>query len=69
MNFAEFRFWFYLACILGLVLGLRPIVVRGTGGSEASIARYDRTAILIVGLFLLGCVKKYDSIARSGFLS
>ena len=56
MNFAEFRFWFYLACILGLVLGLRPIVVRGTGGSEASIARYDRTAILIVGLFLLGCV-------------
>ena len=56
MNFAEFRFWFYLACILGLVLALRPIVVHGAGGSEASITRYDRTAILIVGLFLLGCV-------------
>jgi alginate O-acetyltransferase complex protein AlgI len=56
MNFAEFRFWFYLACILGLVLALRPIFVRGAGGSDASIARYDRTAILIVGLFLLGCV-------------
>jgi len=56
MNFAEFRFWFYLACILGLVLALRLIVVWGTGGREASIARYDRIAVLIVGLFLLGCV-------------
>lgn len=56
MNFAEFRFWFYLACILGLVLALRPIVVRASGSSDASIGRYDRTGILIVGLFLLGCV-------------
>jgi alginate O-acetyltransferase complex protein AlgI len=56
VNFAELRFWFYLACILGLVLALRPIVVRASGRSEASIAKYDRTAILIVGLFLLGCV-------------
>jgi len=56
MNFAEFRFWFYLACILGLVLAVRPIVIRASGRSDASISRYDRTAILIVGLFLLGCV-------------
>jgi alginate O-acetyltransferase complex protein AlgI len=56
MNFAEFRFWFYLACILGLVLAVRPIVVRASGRRDASIGRYDRTAILIVGLFLLGCV-------------
>ena len=56
MNFAEFRFWFYLACILGLVVALRPIVVRSAGGSDASIAQYDRTSILVVGLFLLGCV-------------
>lgn len=56
MNFAEFRFWLYLACILGLVLALRPIVVKRSGRSNAAISRYDRTAILIVGLFLLGCV-------------
>lgn len=37
------------------MLALRPIVVRGAGGSDESIARYDRTAILVVGLFLLGC--------------
>jgi len=56
MNFAEFRFWFYLACVLGSVLALRPILSRASGESEVVIARYDRTAILIVGLFLLGCV-------------
>ena len=56
MNFAEFRFWFYLACILGFVLAVRPIVVRCSGRSDAAISRYDRTAILIVGLCLLGCV-------------
>jgi D-alanyl-lipoteichoic acid acyltransferase DltB (MBOAT superfamily) len=56
MNFAEFRFWFYLACVLGLVLSLRPIFIRASGNSDAVVARYDRTSILIVGLFLLGCV-------------
>jgi D-alanyl-lipoteichoic acid acyltransferase DltB (MBOAT superfamily) len=56
MNFAEFRFWFYLASVLGLVLALRPIFIRASGNSDAVIARFDRTSILIIGLFLLGCV-------------
>jgi D-alanyl-lipoteichoic acid acyltransferase DltB (MBOAT superfamily) len=56
MNFAEFRFWFYLAYVLGLVLAFRPIFIRAWDNSDAVIARYDRTSILIVGLFLLGCV-------------
>jgi alginate O-acetyltransferase complex protein AlgI len=56
MNFAEFRFWFYLACALGLVLALRLLFLRASSSSDATLARYDRTAILLVGLFLLGCV-------------
>jgi D-alanyl-lipoteichoic acid acyltransferase DltB (MBOAT superfamily) len=56
LNFAEFRFWVYLAGVLGLVLALRPIFIRASGNSDAAISRYDRTSILIVGLFLLGCV-------------
>lgn len=56
MNFAEFRFWFYLAYVLGLVLTLRPIFVRISNRDNTFIARYDRTSILIIGLFLLGCV-------------
>ena len=56
MNFAEFRFWLYLAGVLGLVLGLRPAFIKASGNSDAAISRYDRTSILIVGLFLLGCV-------------
>ena len=56
MNFAEFKFWFYLACVLGLVLILRTIFLRASHNNDALIARYDRTSILVVGLFLLGCV-------------
>lgn len=56
MNFAEFRFWFYLACVLGLVLTLRPIFIRISNRDDTFIARYDRSSILIIGLFLLGCV-------------
>jgi alginate O-acetyltransferase complex protein AlgI len=56
MNFAEFRFWLYLAGALGLAFALRPVFVKTSGGNEASSARYDRTSILLVSLFLLGCV-------------
>ena len=56
MNFAEFRFWFHLACVLGLVLILRPIFLKASNHDDALIAQYDRTSILVVGLFLLGCV-------------
>jgi len=56
MNFAEFRFWFYLTSVLGLVLALRPIFIKTSGNNNAAVSRYDRTTILIVGLFLLGCV-------------
>jgi alginate O-acetyltransferase complex protein AlgI len=56
VNFAELRFWLYLAGVLGLVLALRPIFIKVSGTGDAAISRYDRTSILIVGLFLLGCV-------------
>ena len=56
MNFAELHFWFYLACILGPVLAIRPMYRRLALGGKSNMARYDRTTVLIVGLFLLGCV-------------
>jgi alginate O-acetyltransferase complex protein AlgI len=56
VNFAELRFWLYLAGVLGLVLALRPIFIKVSGTGDAAISQYDRTSILIVGLFLLGCV-------------
>ena len=55
MNFAELRFWLYLAFILGLVVGIRPIYRRCVNNRDAAIGLYDRCAILSVGLFLLGC--------------
>jgi alginate O-acetyltransferase complex protein AlgI len=55
MNFAELRFWLYLAFILGLVVGIRPIYRRCVKNRDAAIGLYDRCAILLVGLFLLGC--------------
>jgi alginate O-acetyltransferase complex protein AlgI len=56
MNFAEFKFWLYLLGALGLVFVLRPIFLKTAGGNMASIARCDRTSVLLVSLFLLGCV-------------
>ena len=56
MNFSEFRFWGYLAIALALVLALRPLVIGVASDRDRAISLYDRTAILIVGLFLLGCV-------------
>ena len=56
MNFSELRFWLYLSLILGLVLLARPIFQRVVKSDDQAMSRYDRTTILIVGLFLLGCV-------------
>jgi hypothetical protein len=56
MNFAELRFWLYLALILGAVLLVRPFFKRAVADSDVAMSRYDKTTILIVSLFLLGCV-------------
>jgi alginate O-acetyltransferase complex protein AlgI len=56
MNFAELRFWLYLALILGAVLLVRPFYQRIVRDSDVAMSRYDKTTILIVSLFLLGCV-------------
>jgi alginate O-acetyltransferase complex protein AlgI len=56
MNFAELRFWLYLALILGAVLLVRPLFKRAVGNSDGAMSRFDKTTILIVSLFLLGCV-------------
>lgn len=55
MNFSELRFWGYLALALGLVVVLRPVILKAAKPRNAA-ALYDRTSILVVGLFLLGCV-------------
>jgi hypothetical protein len=56
MNFSELRFWVYIAIILGAVLLVRPFFKRAVTDSDVAMSRYDKTTILIVGLFLLGCV-------------
>ncbi len=56
MNFAETRFWLYLACILALALLARPLALRGAASRDEAASHYDRCAILVIGLFLLGCV-------------
>jgi len=56
MNFAELRFWLYLGLVLGAVLVVRPFFKRAVHDSDVAMSRYDKTTILIVSLFLLGCV-------------
>jgi alginate O-acetyltransferase complex protein AlgI len=56
MNFSELRFWVYLGLVLGLILLTRPLFQRLVQSDDLAMSRYDRTTILIVGLFLLGCV-------------
>lgn len=56
MNFAELRFWGYLAAALLLVIAIRPVALRCASNCDRAACFYDRTAILAIGLFLLGCV-------------
>lgn len=56
MNFSELRFWIYLGSALGLVMAARPFVLRAARYRDKAVSLYDRTAILGIGLFLLGCV-------------
>ena len=56
MNFAELRFWGYLAAALLLVVAVRPVALRCAGNRDQAACLYDRTSILAIGLFLLGCV-------------
>lgn len=53
MNFAELRFWGWLLLGFSLVLPLRWLVFRTKPGI---LSRYDRVALLSLGLFLLLCV-------------
>ena len=55
MNFSELRFWLYLSLALGLILLTRPFFQRLVKSDDQAMSRYDRTTVLIVGLFLLGC--------------
>lgn len=56
MNFAELHFWLYLGAALIVVLSLRQLVPRiYRKSAHAAVVRYDRVAILGIGLFLLGC--------------
>ena len=56
MNFSDLRFWLYLGLVLGLILLSRPFFQKLVKSDDQAMSCYDRTAILIVGLFLLGCV-------------
>lgn len=56
MNFAELRFWGYLAAALLLLVAVRPVALRCAGDHDQASCLYDRTSILAIGLFLLGCV-------------
>jgi len=56
MNFAELRFWGYLIAALMLVVAIRPVALRCVSNRDQAACLYDRTTILAIGLFLLGCV-------------
>jgi alginate O-acetyltransferase complex protein AlgI len=62
MNFAEARFWELLLGSLVLVLLTRTVWSRIAGGLQF----YDKAALFIVGIFLLGCV---SAITVSIFLA
>jgi len=52
MNFAEVRFWELLLAGMGIILSLRYALARMRRLPDT----FDRTALLALGLFLLGCV-------------
>ncbi len=56
MNFAEFRFWVYWSLGMAVLLALRGLLSLWKPSNKVLIGRYDRLALLGLGLFLLGCV-------------
>jgi hypothetical protein len=53
MNFADVRFWGILAASLLAILMIRLVVVKVM---RPDLGHYDRAALAIMGLVLLGCV-------------
>ena len=53
MNFADIRFWGILAASLLAILMIRVVVVKVIRPDPGD---YDRAALAIMGLVLLGCV-------------
>lgn len=53
MNFAELRFWGFLLAGLGVLLAGRAVYFARHPGATA---RYDRVALITLGMFLLLCV-------------
>ncbi len=53
MNFADVRFWGILAVSLAAILIIRAVLVKATRPDSGG---YDRVALAVMGLVLLGCV-------------
>ena len=53
MNFADIRFWGILAVSLAAILIIRAVVVKAIRPDPGV---YDRVALAVMGLVLLGCV-------------
>jgi hypothetical protein len=55
MNFSELRFWSSLLSVLLPILIIRLFFIRLTAKNPNAVSLYDRSSLLLIGLFLLGC--------------
>ncbi len=56
MNFSEARFWGYLIIALGIALAGRVFFGKSLLRAPGACSLYDRSSILLVSLWLLGCM-------------
>jgi D-alanyl-lipoteichoic acid acyltransferase DltB (MBOAT superfamily) len=62
MNFSELRFWSSLLGVLLPILLIRPFFIRLTDKNPKAVSLYDRSSLLLIGLFLLGCANLWTLI-------
>jgi len=62
MNFSELRFWSSLLGVLLPILLIRPFFIRLTAKNPKAVSLYDRSSLLLIGLFLLGCANLWTLI-------
>jgi len=62
MNFSELHFWTSLLGVLLPILLIRPFFIRLTAKNPNAVSLYDRSSLLLIGLFLLGCANLWTLI-------
>jgi hypothetical protein len=62
MNFSELHFWSSLMGVLLPILLIRPFFISLTAKNPKAVSLYDRSSLLLIGLFLLGCANLWTLI-------